>query len=174
MSTNLRDTCIKLYIRNCRTEHNIAFFKWRENFSSDVTSLIDKYSEKLTKCLSADQKHFGAEDEKNMNNALYGSSDDSPTHDDTEAVIEIDESVAGVTQNLNASPKKKKTKSILDIISTEEQDENNIVNEREIDDLNMIGISAPKPTKKQRNKIAKQKQPKSKSNLFSILTYNFR
>jgi hypothetical protein len=175
MSANLRDTCIKLYMRNCRALHNVAYFEWRENFSSNVTSLIDKYSNKLSKCLSADQKHFDAEDEKNMNNALYGSYDESPTHNDTEAVVEIDESVAGITQNLNASPKKmKKTNSILDLMIIKVQDENSSVNKREIDDLNMIGIRASKPAQKQKNKIAKRKQLKSKSNLFEILTYNFR
>ena len=46
---DLRDTCIRLYLRNCRTEHNIAFFKWRENFSHNAKDLVEKYSKKLMK-----------------------------------------------------------------------------------------------------------------------------
>jgi len=47
--------CIKLYLDKCRTEHNIAFFEWRQNFDIDSKDMINKYSKKLQKSLEKEE-----------------------------------------------------------------------------------------------------------------------
>ena len=53
-----------MYLDKWRTEHNIAFFKWRENFSIAASELVEKYTFKLIRSIENDQKHFNEDDQK--------------------------------------------------------------------------------------------------------------
>lgn len=52
---DLRDILVNKYLENCRTEHNVVFFKWREEISIDAKSLVDKYSMKLLRNIEKEQ-----------------------------------------------------------------------------------------------------------------------
>lgn len=92
------------------------------------------------------QSHFDADDPRKLGDDIDESEDETPetTGTQKELVNEIHENLPGITITHSQTNKKKgkkpKVKSILDIMKLEEHDE-----DYEIDDLNMIGISAPKP-----------------------------
>jgi hypothetical protein len=65
--------CALNFISNkCRTEHNVAFFKWRENFSIEAEQLVEKYSFKLLRSIEEDQNHLDNESKKILDQELLG------------------------------------------------------------------------------------------------------
>lgn len=67
---SLRYICLKLYLNQCRTEHNIAFFEWRKNFKEEAKELISKYSDKLRRKIEEEDKKV--EDRQELENELLG------------------------------------------------------------------------------------------------------
>ena len=59
---DLRDMCLKLYLEKWRTEHNVAFFQWRENFTIEAKALVDKYSMKLLRSKEKEHSHLNEDD----------------------------------------------------------------------------------------------------------------
>lgn len=59
LTFGLRDVCLKLYLDKCRTEHNIAFFQWRQNFKIEAKELIDKYTMKLLRSIEKEENLLG-------------------------------------------------------------------------------------------------------------------
>jgi hypothetical protein len=60
----LKEMLIKLYLDNCRTEHNVAFFQWRQNFKTEAEEFIPKYTQKLMMSIHKDDKMLGHEEKE--------------------------------------------------------------------------------------------------------------
>lgn len=66
LTFSLRDVILKLYLDKCRTEHNIAFFEWRQNFRMEAKDLVDKYTMKLLRSIEKEENLLGEEAQEGM------------------------------------------------------------------------------------------------------------
>ena len=93
----LRDLCMKLYLNKWRTEHNVAFFEWRRNFKEEAKELIEKYSQKLQRCI--EQEDNMLEDKNDFNNELLGINLNQEHNDSVSSINVSMASIAPVKQN---------------------------------------------------------------------------
>ena len=159
MRDDVRDKCINLYLEKCRTEHNIAFFRWRENFSIDAKELVEKYTMKFIRSIEIEKKHIDNDDADEINKEIFGElnqdSDESHELNVPTTIMPIKQAkqtrfeAKAVSTPLSnrAKSRANKRKSILDLLRLGDEQKDG-----EIDDLDMIGISSPKTSNKSKKK----------------------
>ncbi|CAI2373351.1 unnamed protein product [Moneuplotes crassus] len=168
ISDGLRYICLKLYLNQCRTEHNIAFFEWRKNHKEEAKELITKYSEKLKKKIEEEDKKV--EDKNELHNELLGVNLNKDTNDSLSS-LNISASAPTYSKKKRAKKTGMKRLPILDRLKIMDDPEEHF----EIDDLNMIGIKSnakPRRFKKRTTKQTKLKIGKKRATAQNKINYS--